>query len=78
MLATNWNTVEIYRSCTWQTAATFGGLVHTGISATEIRAALSLHRLPRGEWIGITRGIQRVMVPIALRHLNAHLKTKGT
>lgn len=60
----------MFRSCSWETAATLSGLYYTGISAAEIRAALLLHRIPHAEWPRITRGIQRVMVPAAQKNLN--------
>lgn len=77
VLAPNWNTVEVFRSCTWLAIATLAGVHYDGITATEIRSALLIHRIPRADWSRITRGIQHVMVPAARKNLNAKKGSSG-
>lgn len=63
--------MEAFRCCTWDVIATVAGIHYAGITAAEIRAALILSRIPRAEWLHVTRGIQTVMVPAAQKNLNA-------
>lgn len=64
VLDSNWNTVAVFRRCTWTLAGMNGERV--GIAGQEIRSVCSLARIPRAEWPGILDGIVLVMVPTFL------------
>lgn len=57
VLECNWTTVRVWLNCT----PDFAGMgQRVGIPATEVRAALSVMRVPRSEWAQVLEGV-RVM-----------------
>lgn len=46
----NATAIEVFRLCTIELAASFGGVLWLDITAVELRAALALRRVPRAAW----------------------------
>lgn len=43
MLPENWDAVQVYQRCQWQTGVGMGGVVYLGIEAAEIEAVARAH-----------------------------------
>jgi hypothetical protein len=50
VLPCNWLAVRIYRACQWTLLMGYGAAMWQGISQSELRSALLVHRVPRQSW----------------------------
>lgn len=66
----NWPAIVVFTRCEWTKLVGMGGLVWSGIAASEIEAVLKLTKVPRDQWTLILDGV-RLMVKAALPHINA-------
>ena len=57
--------LDAFRLCAIACIGTFGGLFWTGIEATEIRAALLLARIPRGDWTDVAADVHYMGAEVA-------------
>jgi hypothetical protein len=70
VLPCNWLAVRLYRSCQWTLVLGQGAVLWQGVPASELRAALLLHRVPRPEWEDTCARVE-LMVAAARPLLNA-------
>ena len=74
VLSGNWDALLAYQHCAQQVVGGGYGVVHLGIAAAEVRAAVALLRLPRTRWPDILDGAQHIgqLVAAALNRRAAH------
>lgn len=60
VLPCNWDALRVYQYCNQQVVGGGFGVVHLGIAAVEVRAAVVLLRLPCTRWPDILDGVQHI------------------
>lgn len=80
VLRCNWSAVRAYLRCQQTMLAGMGGAAYMGVSATEVRAAVSMLRIPAREWPDVIDGAQTLagmVAKIENDKLAAKAQTKG-
>lgn len=74
VLAENWTTVQVYLRCQPDISVGWGERWN-GISATEVRSAATMMRVPRDEWPDVLDGVQHMGRVVAeIRNSEANRK----